>query len=368
MVKNIEIVFGKGTTKGQKRKKIPTLIDIPFKKQSIFFKYPLYWKHLQTCHSIDLMHVTKNVFDNIIGTLLDMLRKSNDGLKSRTDLVQLELRPELHPISRPNGRYFLSPTSYTLTAEEKKTFCQCLHGVRVLMGFSSNISKLVSLNGLSIYGYNSHDCHVMMMVFLTIAIWAIKPVHVKVIITRLCYFFNTVSQKVIGHKELDDLRAYMIETMCMLEMCFPPSFLDMQQHLMIHLVDQIHTLGPLYLHSMFLYERYLAVLKSYVQNRAHLKGSIMEGYTTEEVVECCADYVKDGKRIGLPIPLHEGRLRGRGRMSQKSFVDIDYNSVSEAHLSVLQQLEIATPYIEEHLSELRKDNIGRTEAWIMKEH
>jgi hypothetical protein len=170
---------------------------------------------------------------------MDMSRKSKDRLKSRIDLVQFELRPELHPISRPIGKYFLPPASYTLTTEEKKTFCQCLHGVRVPTGFS--------------YGYNSHDCHVMMMVFLTIAIRAIKLVHVKVIITRLCYFFNTVSQKVIGRKELDDLRAYMIKTMCMLEICFSP-FFDMQQHLMIHLVDQIHTMGPLYLHSMFLYE------------------------------------------------------------------------------------------------------------------
>jgi hypothetical protein len=72
------------------------------------------------------------------------------------------------------------------------------------------------------------------------------------------------------------------------------------------------------------------------------------------------DYVKDGKRIGLPIPLHEDRIRGR--MGQKSFVDRDYNSVSETHFSVLQQLEIAAPYIEEHLSELRRDNIGRIEA------
>jgi hypothetical protein len=86
---------------------------------------------------------------------------------------------------------------------------------------------------------------------------------------------------------------------------------------------------------MLLYERYLAVLKSYVRNRAHLKGSIMEGYTTKEVVECYTDYIKDVKRIGLPIPLHEGRLRGRGRMCQKSFIDRDYNSVSEAHFSVL---------------------------------
>jgi hypothetical protein len=104
--------------------------------------------------------------------------------------------------------------------------------------------------------------------------------HIKVLITCLHYFFNTISQKVIGRKELDDLKAYMIETMCMLEMCFPPPFFDMQEHLMIHLVDQILTLGPLYVHSMFLYERFLGVLNVYVRNRAHPEGSIMEGYTT----------------------------------------------------------------------------------------
>jgi hypothetical protein len=81
------------------------------------------------------------------------------------------------------------------------------------------------MNDLSMYGYNSNDYHVMMMIFLAIAIRAIKPVHVKLIITRLYYFFNTVSQKLIGHKELNDLKAYMIETMRMLEMYFPLFFL-----------------------------------------------------------------------------------------------------------------------------------------------
>jgi hypothetical protein len=66
------------------------------------------------------VHVTKNVFDNIIGTLPDMPRKTKDGLKSRTDLVQFDLRPELHPILRPNGNHFLPAASYTLTVEEKK--------------------------------------------------------------------------------------------------------------------------------------------------------------------------------------------------------------------------------------------------------
>jgi hypothetical protein len=180
------------------------------------------------------------------------------------------------------------------------------------------------------FGYNSHDCHMMMMFFLTIAIRVIKLIHIKVLITRL---FNTISQKVIGRKELGYLKAYMIETMCMLEICFPPFY--MQEHLMMHLVYQILTLAPLYLHSMFSYEKFFAILKAYVRNQAHPVGSIMEGYTTEEVVECCTYYIKDGKQIGLPIPLHEGRLGGRARMGQKTFVDTDYSLVSVAHFSVL---------------------------------
>jgi hypothetical protein len=110
------------------------------------------------------------------------------------------------------------------------------------------------MNDLFMYGYNSHDCHVMMIVFLAIAIRAIKLVHVKVIITCLYHFFNTVSQKVIGHKELDHIRAYMIETLCMLEMCFSPFFIyaitpnDTSRESDTHI-------GSLYLHSMLSYKR-----------------------------------------------------------------------------------------------------------------
>jgi hypothetical protein len=81
------------------------------------------------------------------------------------------------------------------------------------------------MKDLSMFDCNSHDCHVMIIVFLAIAIRVIKPMHTKVLLRHLCYFFNTVSHKVIGHKELDDLKSYMIETMCMLEMCCFPSFL-----------------------------------------------------------------------------------------------------------------------------------------------
>jgi hypothetical protein len=231
---------------------------------------------MEICHSIDLMHVTKNVFDNIIGTLLGMTSKTKDRLKSRNDLVDLQIRTELHPVDSGKGKPYLPPASYNLSVEERTKICKCLRGVKVPTGFSSNISKLVRMKDLSLFGYNSHDCHVMMTVFLPNAVRALETEHVKVVITRLCYFFNAVSQKVIALEDLDYLKAYIIETMCKLEMCFPPSFFDMQVHLIIHFVYQIKILGPLYLHHMFQLERYLGVLKGYVRNRAHPEGSIIE--------------------------------------------------------------------------------------------
>jgi hypothetical protein len=140
--------------------------------------------------------------------------------------------------------------------------------------------------------------------------------------------------------------------LCACLRCASLLFFDVQEHLMTHLMDQIPTLGPLYLHNIFPYERFLAIWKTYLRNRAHPEGCIMEGYTIEEPVQYYADYIKDGKRICLLIPLHEGRLRGRGKVGQKTFVDRYYSLVSEAHFNVLQQLTIVGPYIDKHLSEL----------------
>jgi hypothetical protein len=95
-----------GQTKG-KSDACPISQSYLSRSNQFFFKYLPYWKDLQTCHIIDLMHVTKNIFDSIIGTFLDVPTKSKDGQKSCTDLVQFELRPELHRISRHNGKYFL---------------------------------------------------------------------------------------------------------------------------------------------------------------------------------------------------------------------------------------------------------------------
>ena len=73
------------------------------KKMSIFFKYLPYWKDLDVRHSIDVMHVEKNMCDSIIGFLLDIPDKTKYGIKSRKDLMHFKIKLELHPEDRPNG-------------------------------------------------------------------------------------------------------------------------------------------------------------------------------------------------------------------------------------------------------------------------
>jgi hypothetical protein len=75
--------------------------------------------------------------------------------------------------------------------------CKCLRGLKVPTGFSSNIWSLVAFKDMTLTSYNSHDYHVMITIFLATAIRAVKPVFLKMVITRMCYFFIVILQKVM---------------------------------------------------------------------------------------------------------------------------------------------------------------------------
>ncbi|XP_015697630.2 uncharacterized protein LOC107305223 [Oryza brachyantha] len=117
------------------------------------------------------------------------------------------------------------------------------------------------------------------------------------------------------------------------------------------------------LECLLAYERYMSILKGYVRNCAHPKGSMIEGYITEEAVECCMDYVKDANAIEIHANRHEGRLSRRGTVGRKQFFDNDYKKVSAAHNSVLQQLAIVEPFFERHIEEIKACFPGRTANW-----
>jgi hypothetical protein len=157
------------------------------------------------------MHVQKNVFESLIGTLMDTA-KSKDGLKAWRDMEQLNVMPELHPVLQENGKYNLPMACYNLDIEERRALLTFVKNLKVPTGFSANPKKLVSMKDLSFHYCKAHDYHMMLTVYLPIAIRAIKPEFLKMAITRMCYFFSKISQKSFHRQELSDLHDFMVET------------------------------------------------------------------------------------------------------------------------------------------------------------
>ena len=84
---------------------------------------------MEVPHAIDAMHmhVQKNVFESLIATLKDT-GKSKDGLKSRKDMVQLNVMPQLHLVPEAIRKYTLPTVCFSLTPEEKRAICTFLRG------------------------------------------------------------------------------------------------------------------------------------------------------------------------------------------------------------------------------------------------
>ncbi|WMV18929.1 hypothetical protein MTR67_012314 [Solanum verrucosum] len=57
-------------------------------KKSIFFDLP-YWNTLLLRHNLDVMHIEKNICDNILGTILNVKGKTKDTLNSQLDLFHM---------------------------------------------------------------------------------------------------------------------------------------------------------------------------------------------------------------------------------------------------------------------------------------
>ncbi|XP_021721360.1 uncharacterized protein LOC110688918 [Chenopodium quinoa] len=96
--------------------------DGHWKKRSKLFELP-YWADFACRHNLDVMHTEKNVFDNVIGILLDIPGKTKDHHKARLDLMEMGIKPHLHPYLSDDGQQLLiPPASFTMGNAEKRSF------------------------------------------------------------------------------------------------------------------------------------------------------------------------------------------------------------------------------------------------------
>jgi hypothetical protein len=115
MVKDVHVVLDKRKRAGKNTEE-----DGIWKNQLIFWELT-YWKDLDVRHSIDVMHIKKNVCESLLGTLLNTDVKTRNHGYARADLKKMGIRPELWLDDSVNGTEL--PTSCITLSKHEKEFC-----------------------------------------------------------------------------------------------------------------------------------------------------------------------------------------------------------------------------------------------------
>jgi hypothetical protein len=77
-----------------------------------------YWADLKLRHNLDVMHIKKNICDNLLGPFLNIDGKTNDTLNSRLDLEDMDIRDDLHLRHVNGGESWEMPEAwYTMSKE-----------------------------------------------------------------------------------------------------------------------------------------------------------------------------------------------------------------------------------------------------------
>jgi len=82
------------------------------------------------------MHIEKNIFDIIIGTLLDIPGKTKDHAKARLDLQEMGIRKKLHPKEVDHDKKLVfAKACFSMSANEKTTFCSVLKNANEILAY-----------------------------------------------------------------------------------------------------------------------------------------------------------------------------------------------------------------------------------------
>jgi hypothetical protein len=109
---------------------------------------------------------------------------------------------------------------------------------------------------------------------LPVALRGLLLKNVRVPIVKLGAFLNAISQKVIGPEILPRLQNDVVHCLVSFELVFSPFLFNIMTHLLVHLVEDIAILCPVFQHNIFLFERFMGVLKKYIYNSVRPKESI----------------------------------------------------------------------------------------------
>ena len=117
-------------------------------RRSIFWELP-YWSKLLIRHNLDVMHIEKNVFEQIINTVLNVKDKTKDDLRAREDMrihcKRRRLNVDVIADADGRRREVIPQAPYVLKREYRKVVCEWIRKVKFSYGYASNLSRCIDV-------------------------------------------------------------------------------------------------------------------------------------------------------------------------------------------------------------------------------
>lgn len=258
-------------------------------QQSIFWRLPYWYTHLVR-HNLDVIHVEKNVFDNVFYTVLDDSGRTKDNLNARVYIKRLNKRRALYPTKDRNGKNKKTKATYTVLRDQKREIFKWVKTLNFPDNYASQIHRCFNIETLKVSNMKSHDCHIFLQRLLPIAFVGYLPTSIWHTLEELSMFFRKLCSPWILASEMAILEISVVETICKLEKIFPPSFFDLMEHLIMHLPYEAKVCSPVQYRCMYPFERRMHVLKQYVKNHARTEGCIAKAYINSKVSHFCEMY------------------------------------------------------------------------------
>ncbi|KAI5327341.1 hypothetical protein L3X38_026737 [Prunus dulcis] len=232
------------------------------------------------------MHVEKNVFDTLMGTILDIEGKTRDRIKARLHLERMGIRRGLW-MNRVSDKTRRDPAFFSIKPNDKKDFLKFVSSVKFSDGYSSNIARCVNVDRGKFTRLKSHDYHVFVQRLLPIGIRHLLPEDVAKLIMLLSRFFSQLTAKTLQKTDINHLRHDIVQVLGKFEKIFPPAFFTSIIHVMVHLPKEALLAGSVNYRWMYSIERLLGELLKAVHNRVNLEGSIIEAWVQYESLTFC---------------------------------------------------------------------------------
>ncbi len=143
-------------------------------------------------HTLDVMHIEKNVCESLIKFLFG----TKDTIKVRRDMEVCGVRPHLWLKRDPHnlGKIFKPVAPYVLKPEELKTFMSRLGSLKVPSDYCGALGKHIMDRKLGLM--KSHDWHVLIQQLMPLALRGLMDPHVRLALMRLSRIFRKICVKV----------------------------------------------------------------------------------------------------------------------------------------------------------------------------